>query len=161
MSAAEETLISAATAGPIKNIRGIRMNAHFITWARLSTSGLFGAIEAASPTRFNTAMPQHVVSQGECLNSIAANYGFVWKTIWNHPDNADLKAERKNPNVLYPDDVLVIPDKTIKEESAATEQTHRFKRKGVPALLKIRLLNNGQPRKNYGWKANLGGEWQG
>lgn len=105
-------------------------------------------------------MPQHVVSQGECLASIAAEYGFNWKTIWNHPDNTDLKAERKNPNVLYPDDVVVIPDKTPKEDSAATEQTHKYKRKGVPAMLKIRLLNNGEPRKNTPWKANLGGGWQ-
>jgi hypothetical protein len=105
-------------------------------------------------------MPQHVVSQGECLASIAAANGFAWKTIWNHPDNADLKAERKNPNVLYPDDVVVIPDKQPKEESVATEQTHRFKRKGVPAMLKICLLNNGQPRKNLSWKANIDGNWQ-
>lgn len=105
-------------------------------------------------------MPQHVVNQGECLNSIAAGNGFFWKTIWNHPDNADLKDQRKNPNALLPDDVLVIPDKQVKEESCATEQSHKFKRKGVPAVLKIRLLNNGQPRKNYGWKANLGGTWQ-
>src|SRR5678816_4352786 len=105
-------------------------------------------------------MPEHVVSQGECLNSIAAEYGFVWKTIWNHADNADLKELRKDPNVLLPDDVLVIPDKKVKEESCATEKSHKFKRKGVPAVLKIRLLNNGQPRKNFGWKANLGGTWQ-
>jgi len=105
-------------------------------------------------------MPQHVVSQGECLSSISAQYGFDWKTIWNHPDNADLKAERKNPNILYPDDVVVIPDKKAKEDSAATEATHKYKRKGVPATLKIRLLNNGEPRKNTPWKANLGGAWQ-
>ena len=105
-------------------------------------------------------MLEHVVSQGECLNSIAARYGFAWKTIWNHADNADLKALRKNPNVLFPDDVLVIPEKQVKEESCATEKSHKFKRKGVPAVLKIQLLNNGQPRKNLGWKANLGGTWQ-
>ena len=105
-------------------------------------------------------MANHVVEQGDCISSIAEQYGFFWSTLWNHADNADLKELRKNPNVLLPDDVLVIPDKKVKEESCATEKSHKFKRKGVPAVLKIRLLNNGQPRKNFGWKANLGGTWQ-
>jgi hypothetical protein len=105
-------------------------------------------------------MPFHVVNQGECMSSIAALHGFDWKTLWNHSENMDLKSERKNPNVLYPDDQVFIPDKTLKEDSAATEKKHKYKRKGVPAMLKIRLLNNGQPRKNIAWKANLGGKWQ-
>ena len=62
--------------------------------------------------------------------------------------------------MLLPGDVVVIPEKKIKEESAATEKLHKFKRKGVPAMLKIRLLRNGQPRANFGWSANLGGKWQ-
>src|SRR5438045_657493 len=102
-------------------------------------------------------MPQHEVSQGECMSSIAAQYGFLWKTIWNDGENAELRGERPNPNLLYPGDVVFIPEKKIKEESCATETLHKFKRKGVPAKLKIRLMQNGEARKDVGWKASLGG----
>src|SRR5882762_11116156 len=105
-------------------------------------------------------MPQHEVSQGECVASIAAQYGFFWKTIWNDGENSELKAKRPNPNTLAPGDVVVIPEKKIKEESCATEKLHKFKRKGVPALLKIRLMENGEARKDVEWKASLGGKWQ-
>lgn len=30
--------------------------------------------------------------------------------VWNHPKNADLRQRRENPNVLYPGEVLFIPD---------------------------------------------------
>jgi hypothetical protein len=33
-------------------------------------------------------MPKHTVAEGECLSSIAHRYGFFWKTLWDHPENA-------------------------------------------------------------------------
>ena len=105
-------------------------------------------------------MPNHTVKQGECLSSIAAFYGFFWKTIWSHPANSDLRSRRPNPNLLAPDDVVFIPDLRINEHPGATEQRHKFRRKGVPALLKIRLLNNGEPRGGAKWTATLDGQSQ-
>ena len=73
----------------------------------------------------------HIVKQGESVAGIAKKYGFSnWLTIYNHADNAELKQKRPNPNVLYPGDKVVIPEKTVKEESGATEQRHRFRFKG-------------------------------
>jgi N-acetylmuramoyl-L-alanine amidase len=70
---------------------------------------------------------EHTVEQGEHLTQIAARYGFAdYRTIWDHPRNADLKRRRQNPNVLYPGDVLFIPDKVQKKEAGATGQRHRF-----------------------------------
>lgn len=70
----------------------------------------------------------HDVEQGEYLSKIAARYGFSdYRTIWNHGENAALKAKRKNPNVLYPGDRLYIPDKEVRGESRSTDQTHKFK----------------------------------
>jgi Putative peptidoglycan binding domain len=70
---------------------------------------------------------EHVVLQGEHLTQISAKYGFLdYRTIWNHPQNVDLKARRKTPNVLLPGDTVHIPDKLQKEESRATGQLHRF-----------------------------------
>jgi len=89
---------------------------------------------------------QYKISAGDCVSSVAFEHGFFWKTIWDHPENASLKQQRKEPNVLMPDDVLTIPDLVCKEQACSAEQRHRFKLKGVPARLKVRLLKRGEPR---------------
>lgn len=66
----------------------------------------------------------HVVSQGECISSIAATYGFLWQTVWNA--NPELKKLRKNPNVLFPGDIVKIPERSEKEQDCATEKKHTF-----------------------------------
>lgn len=68
----------------------------------------------------------HVVQQGECLASIGARYGVPWRTLHDHPDNAELKRARRSPHVLAPGDEVVIPDHEPKEADCATDGTHRF-----------------------------------
>ncbi len=85
-------------------------------------------------------MPEtYIVKQGDCISSIAFKYDLFPEAIWDHPDNADLKNERKDPNALFPGDPVVIPDKREKEEECETGQTHRFRRKGVPEKLRIQF----------------------
>ena len=43
-------------------------------------------------------MPDYTVGNCDSIPSIAKDKGFFWKTIWNHPNNAMLKALRKDPN---------------------------------------------------------------
>ena len=84
-------------------------------------------------------MAYHTVKQGEYLSKIAQKYGFAdYKTIWDHPENAEFKKKRENPNILYPGDTLFIPAKDGKEISGVTEQRHRFQVKRSP--LKLRLV---------------------
>src|ERR1700739_3058045 len=67
------------------------------------------------------------VQQGDHLSSIAKAFGFSdYQTIWNDPNNADLKAQRVNPNVLYPGDSLYIPDKVPTQYPRPTDQQHQF-----------------------------------
>ncbi|MDX2150489.1 MAG: LysM domain-containing protein [Bryobacteraceae bacterium] len=89
-------------------------------------------------------MASHTVAQGECLSSIAERYGFDWSTLWNHPSNAQLKQLRQDPNVIYPGDVVEIPERTEKKLDAATDALHNFKKKG-PAQFVLRLLDGDQP----------------
>lgn len=101
---------------------------------------------------------QHVVRQGDCISSIAAEHGFHPDTIWNDPANAELKKTRKNPNVLYEGDVVVVPDPRLKEESRPSDQRHKFVHKGVPELLCIVLVDEyDEPRKNVRYTLTIDG----
>jgi hypothetical protein len=100
---------------------------------------------------------EFTVKQGDCISSIAEKYGHFWEKLWDHPNNAELREKRKDPNVLYPGDIVFIPDKEEKQESAATEQRHRFRKNGVPAWLRLRLLNYGEPRANESYILDIDG----
>ena len=80
------------------------------------------------------------VVSGDCIDSIALRHGLFPETLWNHSSNAELKKSRKDPNVLFPGDKLFIPDIRLKQVDSPTEKKQRFRRKGVPAKLKLRFL---------------------
>ncbi|HUO07346.1 MAG TPA: peptidoglycan-binding protein [Phycisphaerae bacterium] len=101
---------------------------------------------------------QYTVEQGDCLSSIADEYGFLWSTIWNYGENAQLKEERKDPNALLPGDVVVIPDKQLREESRSSGAKYKFKKKGG-AKVKIRVMTGGKPRANEPYKLLVDGTW--
>jgi hypothetical protein len=90
----------------------------------------------------------HRVAEGECLQSIAFLYGFFPDTIWNAPENEALVALREHPSVLLPGDDLVIPDRVPRSETVGTGRRHRFRRRGVPATLRVRLGEDGVPKAN-------------
>lgn len=104
------------------------------------------------------AHTQHTVKQGDTIASIAYEHGLFPDAIWNDSKNSDLKNERKDPDLLCPDDVVHVREKEEKEESGATEQRHRFRRKGVPAKLKLQLLENDEPRANLDYVLEVDGE---
>jgi hypothetical protein len=85
-------------------------------------------------------MPKHTVEQGEYLSLIARKHGFSdFHTIWDHPENAKLKQQRQNPNVLFPGDQLFIPVREPREESGSTEKKHIFKTKQGRLMLRLVL----------------------
>lgn len=103
-------------------------------------------------------MPKIRVGEGESTSSIAKKRGFFWETIWNHPENAELKAKRQDPNVLDPDDMIFIPEKRKNNFSKGTEQEHVFKLKGEPCKIKIKMMKFGKPRANEDYIIELNGE---
>ena len=95
-------------------------------------------------------MKTHCVQSGECLATIAAQYGFHdYTTLWNAPENASLRRKRSNPNVLCPNDMLVIPDKRQNAVARGTDQKHNFQIKSPTVLLRLVVQDaEGQPYAN-------------
>jgi N-acetylmuramoyl-L-alanine amidase len=93
-------------------------------------------------------MPTVIVALGDSIPSLAMDNGFFPDTIWNHPQNAGLRAKRKSQNQLFPGDEVFIPELRKGTETRSTDGTHKFHRKGVPAKLVLQLKKLGQPRKN-------------
>jgi N-acetylmuramoyl-L-alanine amidase len=94
----------------------------------------------------------HKVRRGDCLASIAKQYGFTdWKKIYEAAENAELRRKRPNPNVLYPGDLVVIPAKSEKWVPAATTNRHIFHVKGPSTVL--RLVMKDRSLKPLGGKA--------
>lgn len=104
-------------------------------------------------------MPEHTVKQGECLAKIAHHYGFAKPLdIWNHPRNGGLKRSRSgDANVLYPGDVLWVPEREQKHEERETGKSHPFKVKVLKKKLRIVIRDTKeQPVTGADWKLELG-----
>jgi hypothetical protein len=101
----------------------------------------------------------HTVQQGDHISSIAEQYGFAdYRTIWDHGDNASLKQDRPNPNVLFPGDAVTIPDRLDKKELRATGAVHPFVTTAKRLLLQIRIKDtDDKPDKNTDCVLNVRG----
>jgi len=100
----------------------------------------------------------HRVQPGECLVSIAEDYGFFWETLWNLPENSDLRTRRREPTVLLSGDEVVIPERTIKPYVRPTGARHTFRVKNVPAKFNLRLLDVAdEPRAGLAYTLTIDG----
>jgi hypothetical protein len=82
----------------------------------------------------------YTVAQGDCLSSIAHDYGFGdWRTIYNDPNNAGFRNKRPNPSVIYPGDELYIPDFVPRDEGCRTDMNHQFQLIAPPTFLNLRI----------------------
>lgn len=66
-------------------------------------------------------MPKnYTVQPGDTLSKIASKHGFKdYREIYDHPSNASFRAKRPNPKLIFPGDVIVIPEIVVpdKEEN--------------------------------------------
>ncbi|MGA8314137.1 MAG: hypothetical protein WB755_29200 [Terriglobales bacterium] len=102
-------------------------------------------------------MPKYVIKQGECLSSLAAARGVPsWKDLHDHPDNADLKKKRPNPNVLAPGDVVIVPE--TKKFTCATGKKHTFVVRMPKVKLRLLLQNwKGEPYGDRRFEVTIAG----
>jgi hypothetical protein len=52
----------------------------------------------------------YVIKQGDYLALLAFQMGFDADSVWNDPANASLRTLRSDPSILFPGDVLQVPD---------------------------------------------------
>ncbi|MEQ9458238.1 MAG: peptidoglycan-binding domain-containing protein [Alphaproteobacteria bacterium] len=84
----------------------------------------------------------YVIKAGDSIDSIAETHGHFHETLWNLPDNSELKQVRENRNILLPGDRVTIPDLRPKTETRETDLIHSFKRKGVPAEIRFNVRDD-------------------
>lgn len=74
--------------------------------------------------------------------SIASSKKFHnWKTIWNDKANKSLKKKRRNPNLLFKGDKIILPKSDQKKESKQADQSHKFAVSNLTPSLNLRILN--------------------
>jgi hypothetical protein len=104
-------------------------------------------------------MTKHIVQQGEDLAQIAESRGFKPETVWNDPQNSELKRQRKDSDILNPGDKVEIPEVTAKKEMGATEARHRFRVDRKKAILRLQFLDAEEtPRDGLNFELDVGGE---
>ncbi len=82
----------------------------------------------------------HTVGIGECVSSISRKFGFAsWRTVFDDPKNAELRARRPNPNVLELGDVIFVPDPDPHLEQSMTDRRATYRTLALPTRLRIRF----------------------
>lgn len=98
---------------------------------------------------------------GECVSSISFESGLFPETVWQRPENAELRRLRGSPYVLKAGDRVFVPEPRPKHVAAETGATHRFRRRGVPERYRARLLDrSGRPRTGLPWRLQVDGNTQ-
>lgn len=100
---------------------------------------------------------ERLIRQGDCITSLARESGHLWRTIWDDPANAELRAAGREPNVLLPDDRVHVPPPREKWEPGQTGMRHRFRRRGEPAVLSLRLMIRDEPLANQPYTLKIDG----
>ncbi len=90
----------------------------------------------------------HEVRQGESVESIAAGCGHLPKTIWDAPENSELRERRKDPHVLMPGDRVFVPAVKPRTFTVATGGKYRFVVERPTSRLRLQLTKGGKPRAN-------------
>ncbi|MDI1450425.1 peptidoglycan-binding protein [Polyangium sp. 6x1] len=98
----------------------------------------------------------HEVKPGECIATIAAQYGVPWKTVWEAPENATLRKTRKDPNVLAPGDKVTVPKAKPRQSPIETGKAHRFVIHRERIKIHLRLTANREPLKDEPYRIEFG-----
>lgn len=101
----------------------------------------------------------HTIVEGDCCSSLAAAAGLPdYHSVYDHGDNADLKARRPNANALLVGDVVAVPEVETKTVDAATTRRHRYVVTVRAVKLRVKVLDReGRPLRGKAWRLTWGG----
>ena len=87
---------------------------------------------------------------GECVISIAQAAGFAdWRTVFNAPENAALKAKRPDPSMLIEGDAVFLPDFDPLTVTVSAPGEYTIHTRGIYAEVNLQLNDTaGEP---YAW----------
>ena len=97
-------------------------------------------------------MTTHRVRQGECLETIAAQHGWLARALWDQPENETLKALRKDMHCLLPGDVVNVPARRPRDAPVPAGGVGRFQLAVELPKLRVRLVNDVEPRKGEAYR---------
>src|SRR3954454_21412670 len=52
------------------------------------------------------------VKHGDTLNKIAHQHGMTWQELYHDPSNEPFRRQRKNPNLIFAGDTVMIPGRS-------------------------------------------------
>jgi N-acetylmuramoyl-L-alanine amidase len=87
----------------------------------------------------------HLVAPGDRLSKIAHERGVAPETIWDHPENAELKKKRAHGEILMPGDRVFIPEKKPEQLSVKPKEVNHFEVETIPSHIKVHLAMGAEP----------------
>jgi hypothetical protein len=100
------------------------MERELVPWSRGSRVEGDDSSEADQRGKVGGLLVQpYVIKQGDYLALIAYRRGFDADTVWNDPSNDTLRGQRSDPNLLFPGDVLYVPDPPVAQPQGTSLQT--------------------------------------
>ncbi len=95
---------------------------------------------SAQPVQETTSYTQYIVKRGDNLSRIARAHGLKgWKKLWDDPKNEPLRKKRKDPNILRPGDIVMVPGKTVQEAVRAVDGVCKL-RVAPPESIVLRVV---------------------
>jgi N-acetylmuramoyl-L-alanine amidase len=98
--------------------------------------------------------------KGDCVISIASAAGFAdWHTVYDAPENADLREQRPDPHILVEGDKVFVPDIKPMEITLKAGHTYLIKTKSLWALVQLNLNDPaGNPYAGKKWELRVSGK---
>lgn len=99
----------------------------------------------------------YIVKPGECLASIAARLERTMESLWDLPENSELKQKRADPYVLAPGDVVRVPKVPGVGFEVRAGERHVFQRRATHIDFELAVSLDDEPRANLGFSLFVDG----
>ena len=104
---------------------------------------------------------RYTTVDGDTMALIASRFGIRdWRALYEHPNNAELRAVCPEPNLLVPGVTVVVPERPVsKRRAVRTGAEHEVVVQRRIDWLRLRLVApNGDSRAGWGYRLELEGE---